>query len=254
MQTRYEKTVTILPSRVDAGGRLSVPDTFDLFMDTATEAARALGVGWDFLIRRGMFWITVKTKIKFIRRPGLLETVTVETWPEVPGERRCIRHYRIVENGEVLALGKTDWAIVSVRDGRPQAMADIMPEGLDYPDEKACPEPFPLIDEAFSGAPCAEHRVLNTDIDMARHMNNVAYVRAIVNTFPVARWEAMDVREMDIIFRASAHEGDVLRFQSRRDGGLLDIRGSLPDGSTSVLARLRLGEDADGEGRSCPGT
>ena len=254
MQTRYEKTVTILPSRVDAGGRLSVPDTFDLFMDTATEAARALGVGWDFLIRRGMFWITVKTKIKFIRRPGLLETVTVETWPEVPGERRCIRHYKIVENGEVLALGKTDWAIVSVRDGRPQAMADIMPEGLDYPDEKACPEPFPLIDEAFSGAPCAEHRVLNTDIDMARHMNNVAYVQAIVNTFPVARWEAMDVREMDIIFRASAHEGDVLRFQSRRDGGLLEIRGSLPDGSTSVLARLRLGEDADGEGRSCPGT
>lgn len=254
MQTRYEKTVTILPSRVDARGKLSVPDTFDLFMDTATEAARALGVGWDFLIRRGMFWITVKTKIRFLRRPGLLETVVVETWPEAPGEWRCNRHYRIAQNGETLALGKTDWAIVSVRDGRPQAMADIMPASVDYPSEQACPEPFPLIDEAFSDVPYAEHRVLNTDIDMARHMNNVAYVRAIVNTFPVAQWEAMDVREMDIIFRASAHEGDVLRFQSRRDGDLLDIRGSLPDGSTSVLARLRLGEAADGEGSPCPGT
>ena len=254
MQTRYEKTVTTLPSRVDAQGKLSVPDTFDLFMDTATEAARALGVGWDFLIRRGMFWITVKTKIQFFRRPALLETVKVETWPEAPGDRRCNRHYRIIGDGGTLVVGKTDWAIVSVRDGRPQAMADIMPAGLDYPDEQACPEPFPLIDEAFSEAPRAEHRVLNTDIDMARHMNNVAYVRAIVNTFPVARWEAMDVREMDIIFRASAHEGDVLRFQSRRDGSLLDVRGSLPDGSTSVLARLRLGGDADGEGSPCPGT
>ena len=40
MSTRYTRSVTILPSRIDAHGRLSVPDTFDLFMDVATEAAR----------------------------------------------------------------------------------------------------------------------------------------------------------------------------------------------------------------------
>ena len=125
MQTRYEKTVTILPSRVDAQGRLSVPDTFDLFMDTATEAARALGVGWDFLIRRGMFWITVKTKIQFFRRPGLLETVKVETWPEAPGDRRCIRHYRIVGDGGTLVAGKTDWTMWAAAMAKPGQLASF---------------------------------------------------------------------------------------------------------------------------------
>jgi len=49
-----------------------------------------------------------------------------------------------------------------------------------------------------------------------------------------------------VIFLTSAHEGDALRFQQRReasplgrrDGHILDIRGTLPDGRVSVLARL----------------
>ena len=86
----------------------------------------------------------------------------------------------------------------------------------------------------------------NTDIDMARHMNNVAYVRAIVNAFPLKAWTALNVKQMDVIFLTSAHEGDALRFQQRREAsplghrndGVLDIRGALPDGKVSILVRL----------------
>ncbi len=63
MNLIYAKTVTILPSQVDAWGKLSLDHTFDLFMDIATEAAGAMGVGWDFLIQRGLFWITVKARV-----------------------------------------------------------------------------------------------------------------------------------------------------------------------------------------------
>ena len=87
--------------------------------------------------------------------------------------------------------------------------------------------------------PC--HRVVATDIDLARHMNNVAYVRAIVNAFSVKEWKRMDVREMTVIFRAPAHEGDTLQFRMRRDGDVMDVCGRLPGGQTVVLARMRLG-------------
>ena len=155
----------------------------------------------DFLRRKGMFWITVKTMIRFVERPGVLETVQVSTWPEAPGEKRCNRHYAICRDGKPLVLGKTEWAIVSVLTKRPQRMAGLLPGALDYPAEAACPEPFPMIDERFDAPPFAEHRVVATDIDLARHMNNVAYVRAIVNAFSVKEWKRMDVREMTVIFR-----------------------------------------------------
>ena len=238
MNLIYTKTVTILPSQVDAWGRLSPDRTFDLFMDTATEAAGAMGVGWDFLIQRGLFWITVKARVRFIDPPRLLDTVEVVTWPEKPGEMRCNRHYEIRKDGQVLARGMTEWAIVSVQSGKPQPMADILPSDLEYPDALASPGPFARISSQFVDPPFAHHLVTNTDIDMARHMNNVAYVRAMMNAFPLKAWKALNVKQMDVIFLTSAHEGDALRFQQRRDGDALDIKGTLPDGKVSVLARL----------------
>ena len=244
MEMRYTWDVTILPSQLDPDGRLGVANTFDLFMDVATQAAGALGVGWDLLKRRGLFWITVKTRIEFLDPPKVLDRVQVVTWPEAPGEKRCNRHYEIRRDGEVLVRGKTEWAIVSMLTRRPQPMDKVLPQGLEYPLEQACPEPFPMIDETFDEPPFAWHRVTATDIDMARHMNNVAYVRAIQNAFSVKAWKKLDVRSMDVVFRASAVEGDELSFQSRRAGDVMDLRGSLPDGTTNVLARLRLGRRA----------
>ena len=240
MSTRYTRSVTILPSRIDAHGRLSVPDTFDLFMDVATEAAGEMGVGFDFLKKRGMFWITVKTRIRFIERPPLLSRVQVSTWPEAPGEKRCDRYYEITdESGRPMVQGRTEWAIVSVLTGHPQRIDRLMPEGLAYDAGKAvCPEPFPMIDEAFPEPPFAGHRVVSTDIDMARHMNNVAYVRAIANAFTVKEWKKLNVKQLDVIFRASAHEGDALSLYRRAIPGGLDVRIALPDGTTSALARM----------------
>ena len=238
MNPIYTKSITILPSQVDAWGRLSPAHTFDLFMDTATEAAGAMGVGWDFLMRRGMFWITVKARVRFIDPPRLLDAVEVVTWPEAPGDMRCNRYYEVRKNGSVLAQGVTEWAIVDIQSGKPQPLAGILPPELEYPRATACPGPFPMIDGDFPEPPFAEYLVTATDIDMARHMNNVAYVRAIINAFPLKAWKALNVRQMDVIFLTSAHEGDALRFQQRRDGHILDIRGTLPDGRVSVLARL----------------
>lgn len=238
MDAKHTRTMTVLPSQVDAYGRLSPVETFNLFMDVATEAAEAIGVGLGMLRRRGLFWITVKTRVEFTDPPKLLDAVELVTWPEAPGNRRWNRHYEIRRDGAVLARGKTEWAIVNTLTRQPQGLEGIAPDGLEYPSERACPEPFPLIDEAFPEPPFAGHPVTATDIDMAFHMNNVAYVRAIVDAFSVKEWHALGVKRMDVIFRASAHEGDLLQFQKRRDGHTLDIRGSLPDGTTIVMARL----------------
>ena len=238
MDPKYTRTVTVLPSQVDMWGRLSVAHTFDLFMDTATEAAGALGVGWEMLMKKGLFWITVKTRSRFIDPPRLLETVQVDTWPERPGELRCDRSYMLRRGDETLALGKTEWAIVNMKDRAPQRLADILPPDLEYPGSPLLPEPFPMIGGDFGEAPFHAHRVCATDIDMARHMNNVAYVRALLDGFSTKEWQGLNVKQLDVIFLNSAREGETLSFQKRREGDLLDIRGTLPDGRASVLARL----------------
>ena len=173
--------------------------------------------------RRGVFWITVKTMIRFLDPPRFLDTVEVSARMEAPEALRCRTHYRISRGGETLALGKTEWALVEVGAGRQFPIADILPRDIAFSADLPFPEPFPRIDTAFSEPPCATHRVKALDIDMARHMNNAAYVRAIVNSYALEEWERMRVREMAVVFLASATEGEELRLQRRVRGPEIQV-------------------------------
>ena len=69
MENRIEKEIVILPSLCDGSGRLGIPDAFALFMDIASEHAEALGCGIGALGKKGLFWLTVRTRVRFFRRP-----------------------------------------------------------------------------------------------------------------------------------------------------------------------------------------
>ena len=77
MEASEAYALTITPSLCDFDGKLSIPDCFSVFQDIAADHAERLGVGADAMINRGLFWLTVKTKIRFLRRPAMPETVTV---------------------------------------------------------------------------------------------------------------------------------------------------------------------------------
>ena len=113
MRAVLEKQIMILPGMCDSTARLGIPDAFSLCMDLATEHAEELGCGLNALMPQGKFWLTVKTKLRFYRRPRMTETVTASTWPEKPGSMRCLRDYLVRSDDEILVAGKTQWAIVN---------------------------------------------------------------------------------------------------------------------------------------------
>ena len=69
MDAKYTTQQMILTSRCDASGKLGYADCFALFMDIATEHAEKLGIGLTVLGKENKFWLTVNTKIRFLRRP-----------------------------------------------------------------------------------------------------------------------------------------------------------------------------------------
>lgn len=87
----------------------------------------------------------------------------------------------------------------------------------------------------------ARYTVCSTDIDLGGHMNNAAYVRALAGAFSCDEWQKLNIRELEIAFRAPCYEGDTLVWQKRADGDTLSLRAALPDGKTIVLARVVTG-------------
>lgn len=72
MNAQYSEQLNVMPSRADDQGMLSIASCFDLFMDIATKHAENLGIGLSALTPRNQFWLTVKTKVRFLRRPRIL--------------------------------------------------------------------------------------------------------------------------------------------------------------------------------------
>ena len=240
MQEKYTKELTILPSMCDSAAVLGVPDTFALFMDIATEHSGALGCGLDVLAPRGLFWLTVRTRVKFFRRPEMLERVVLSTWPEEPGKLRVNRCYTIEGHGGLLAAGKTEWAVLDRNAGRLHPMADVFaPESGSLP-RSVWDEPFARMpDETLDEF--ARYTVRSTDIDLGGHMNNAAYISALASLFSCEAWQGMNLREAEIAYRAACYEGDTLCWQKRAEDGVLALRAALPDGKTIALIRLVTG-------------
>ena len=239
MKAVFEKESVVSTSLCDFSGRLGHAAAFSLFMDLAGMHADELGVGAQAMFRRALFWLTVKTRILYLRRPQMGERVFLRTWPS-PAERiRCIRNYEVRDPAGILLLcGKTEWAVLDTGTQAVRPMAGVYPEDLDFELALACPEPFARIPDKYVGVePYAEYRVRSTDIDIGGHMNNAAYVHTLIGSFSSEDIQAMDPHTIDVQFRRPCFEDELLSLQSLPADIGRDIRISR-SGETVLLARI----------------
>ena len=238
MEQVMQQTLDVGPSLADAEGLLSYPGAFHVFQDLAGAHAERLGVGLGAMAEKSLFWLTVRTKIVFLSRPALGETVTLRTWPEKPGALRCNRSYEIRRGEELLIRGRTEWAVMNTETHALTPAAGLFPAELPFDRPPACAEPFARIPDKFEGvAPFDTYRVRSTDIDVGGHMNNAAYLRALFGAFSNRELQALRPQAVDVSFRASCFEGDELRFFRRETENGLDLR-IARGADTILLARM----------------
>ena len=242
MKGYHEKDLLVTPSLCDSNFRLSLTSIFVLFQDAASEHAETLGVGGNAMEEKGLFWLMVRTRVRCIARPRLMERIHVKTWlaPYAPGDLRTYRYYTISCGGEVAAEGKTEWAIIRIGDHSVARIRDAA-----FPEVELLPEA--VLEEPYSrfralpneSAPTFAHTVRSTDVDMGQHMNNTAYIRALLDTFPIAELKAIEPAEMEICYKQACYGGEELtiRRQETEDGWLFSVHRA--DGKPATVASLR---------------
>jgi len=238
MEARFDSQLRIPISLCDREGRLSLWGAFSVFMDLAAEHAQQLGVGAEDMMNRGLFWLTVKTKVRFVRRPAMMETVCVSTRPIAPERVRSVREYRMAQDGRILIEGKTEWAVMETGTGRIHPMADVFARELEMAPEPAFAAPFARIRPDFSGAePVGSFTVRSVDTDIGGHMNNVAYLRAVLGVLSSEQVRALPQGELELVFRAPCFEGETLQVLRRQIPEGCELGVMRPDGSAAVLIR-----------------
>lgn len=211
MICQYSKESFTALSCCDSTGCLSVPGIFAACQDIATEHAEIIGVGGQAMAEKGLFWMTARTRIHFMKRPAMLTAYHMETWPAAPGATRCDRFYRGSDENGTLFEGRTEWCVWDLRANRPSSPQQLFAQDMNFSDEIVLPGPYSRFRHDFTDQDrVMTYTVLPSDIDIGRHMNNVAYLRLLTNTFPAKVMASMPVAEMEIVFMMPCMEGEQL--------------------------------------------
>lgn len=253
MELRCQMPVYINMTLCDNTSRLGIANTFGLFLDLATVHAEKLGIGVGLMQKEGLFWVTARTHVHFYHRPHMTETVTAETFLGQARGPKAVRYYRIFSGNETLVEGKTDFVAVNAKTGAFMRAEPYYPSEEEAPKkadgtrDTAC-EDLPAfataaIDPDFTGAETfGAYTVRSVDIDLGSHMDNVAYVYALMGLFSCSDLKKYAFNDVDIVYRKPCYEGQTLTASRRilklEDAGGMEVAFTLPDGTQTTLMRL----------------
>ena len=244
MKSVYSIRQRVGASMCDSSGRLGLSNTFALFQDIASEHAEEIGVGFAAMRARGSFWLTVRTRVRFHRRPALMEPIEARTWAHAPGATRCDRFYRMTAGEELLAEGRTEWCVYDIEKGavRPMAEAGFDPD-FTFCEDTVLDAPYARFRHDFAQEDRVCTRTVRaSDVDLGQHMNNVVYLRLLTDTFSAAELKEMNVREMEILFCLPCFEGQALEVMRRETEYGYEFGVRRPDGRYAALALMRAGK------------
>ena len=246
MEPIFRRTYTLTDLHVDRFGRLRPSAMAYLAQDVAGGHCMGLGLDWETLASRDMFWAIIRQRFSVTRLPRRGETITLETWP-MPTTRAAFPRATVAYDAEgkelfrilglwVLMNPKTRSMILPAKSG---INLDGIVRGTELtPPGSILPKDF----EAH-----LTRTVVFAELDRNGHMNNTKYLDWVMDLQPAQFHEAHPVREILICYHAEALENQQIDLTwNLNEEGLFQVDGSrtktdVPDRQERVFsAQIRF--------------
>lgn len=214
----YQETFKVRANETDANQNLTIPALANYLQEAAWSHSIELKVSFHDLIPQGLTWVMFRLALHLTRLPKHGENVTIETWPSGVTSKHVFRDYRILDNkNELIGTAKSSWVVFDFHQRKVVAVPDFIKEikidadrqPVQYQEEKvSIGSNFNLQKEIHVGW---------YDIDVNRHVNNLSYIRWLIDTLPVHFLQKHQLKEFDIVFRAESSLGDYLLLKAQQE-------------------------------------
>lgn len=223
MEPSYRQTFTIDPNMVDCFGRARPSTLLYLAQEAAGGHCKLLGVDWDTLAARGLFWAVIRYRVQVTRLPRTGETVCVETWP-MPTTRTAFPRSTVARDTQGRELFRTVglWVLMDA-----QSRAMVLPGKSGIALTGAClggelAPPSSLMPVSSDQSLC--RRVGYTELDRNGHMNNTRYMNWVDDLLPAAFHRDHPVTGFTLCYLSEAREGEELQLNwTLSDGPALEV-------------------------------
>ncbi len=209
---------------LECNGDIRAVALLDYLQDTAGMHALLLGVSVSDLRRHGLTWVLSRIHLIVEHFPRAEENVIIRTWPSTREGLFSCREYELAsEKGYSVGRATTSWALLDLETRRPVRLDGNLPQYPLFPQR--------VIEDRFETLPCIPEeafcgemtfRVLRSNLDANRHVNNTVYLEWSLESLPDRILEKR-LASLEISFRAEAFYGE--RVISR--SAMIDAEGSL---------------------------
>ncbi len=206
----------------DPRGLMPLTLVVERVIETATEHANSLNIGFADLSRKNIGWVLSRLAVEMTRYPAINERYSLTTWIESYNRHFSERSFVMTSDttGEVLGYIRSVWVAI---DMTKRAVADISQfEQEAFPiSDRPCPidriaRPPKLSPEAV----VEPYTFKYCDLDLNRHVNTVRYIALILNHWSLSHFDTHTIVRFDICFHHECFfdERVELRVDERPDG------------------------------------
>jgi len=183
MNKTYTEVFTVCATDCDANKRMRPAALFVAMQEGGERHAVSLDLGYDDMMRRGLFFVLARIHIRFDRAPRFGEKVVHTTWPGMSNRFFCPRfHTFTLEDGTPLATAGALWVILDTQTRKivsPLAAELSFPDTSDIPAAIELPTRIPQMGQATSTyVRCPVY----SDYDVNGHVNNTRYISWLCDT------------------------------------------------------------------------
>ena len=210
-QIKFTKTFRIGSFDTDLNGRVKLTSICNYLQEIAGMHADALNWGIDKLMKQNLSWVLTRLKVKVIDYPKWTDEITVETWPTGIEGLFGNRDFRILDKeGNTIILASSSWLIINIKTKRPTRPHSIIDVTKFDNTEKVFETSLQKLITDVEKTPILNIDVHFSDIDINQHVNNVKYIKWIIDSCPIEKLSSELIDELEINFLHEAKYNDPL--------------------------------------------
>lgn len=224
----FERRFHIGSNDVDPHFELKISSLFRFLQEAATEHAEVIGVGKDVTFKKGMFWVISRYSVSIFDIPKYLDDIVVKTYPGKALKFIYPRYFRIETlDGKLLAQASSTWALLEEKEHK--IVTNPFP-GFVFPSEHLDDEeklPKRISEEGKELI--SNRKVLYSDLDLNRHLNNSKYIEYIIDIHNLSFYDNHKIKHIDINFDHEIKDGDEVKLFVTSNQGSEIVTGKVDD-------------------------
>ena len=184
--------------------------------EIAEQNSFEVGYGLENLAETNAAWLLLDWQVEIIKRPKYKEKITVETWSRKMERCYGFRDFEIYnQQNELIVKGTSKWVLVDIEKRRPIRIdEEVNKKYAVYNDkgynvfENEIEKIEELKEEELNFV--KKYEIQRRDIDVNRHMNNIAYLEVAYEILPDEVYTENTFKNIRITYKKELKYGEIV--------------------------------------------